>query len=226
MAAIFAFNMDTQAIERVLGYGKEAIAGNPELFIEFADVYKNSFGFQTPEICATCPDGFSSAFDYMEIKYKQLKPLQKPKHMSQSKFTLKEGMTVHVPSEHKFYNNVTLTDDAACSLLALTENHVNSFTKLPDNWKEMVEDWKEKQLKAARKKNADASKEEADKLATGAYEGKNMVQLQELATERNLPKEEWGSFKAKKDIIAYMISKEVPATKPGEGTGSSTEDQD
>lgn len=186
--------MDFEKVKKVLDYGKENIASNPALFVEFSKVYVETVGTESP-LCTTCPDGFSNAYDYLEATYNKL--ISKPKITMNpnAKFKLKDNAILYSVKMHQHFSNVNITDDDAIKLLAESKNHSHQFVTKPDNWEELVD----QHLSGGGQTSGDS--EEVKKLKT-----LNKEELKAEAAKLEVPAEEWENLN-KKDLLEYLIAK-------------------
>lgn len=127
--------MEIEKIKELMDAGREAIANDPELKQNFIAVFNTNFA--PVQYCETCPGALNSAFDFMEAKYNQEKPIENMVQKN-SAFKIKGNGTIKDPKRGKTFGNANLTDEDAFKLLEQSENWADAFSEKPADWQEQL----------------------------------------------------------------------------------------
>jgi len=118
-------------VKEVLDVGVDANSESSLLF-SFQDLFFEVFG---QEVCITCPGKIAGGVDKLRTWYTTN---QNNTSMDQRKFELKEGVLITQYGDPIDYTRANMTDEAAIKLLSKSPSHIQSFSRYPENWEELV----------------------------------------------------------------------------------------
>lgn len=127
--------MTKQEIQKYLSeLNIKAIYESKEAFEEFKKIFNETFT-SSKLACSTCPGEINDAIEKLK------KFAAGNIELGNSKIKIKNNSVIYSHPDHKTYNNDTLTDEAAMTLIAGNENFKQSFD-LPADFEEMFASFK------------------------------------------------------------------------------------
>mgnify|MGYP000160825543 FL=1 len=135
----------SQQLTELLNEPFGAIANDIEKLQRLVQYYQHIYGVES---CIGCGGKNKYEQFYITLKNEGISIMENKENTS---FEFNKGVTL-VPMKfgsNKFITPTTLTDELALEFLANNENRITLFAKFPEDWKEQVEAFKEKQAEAA-----------------------------------------------------------------------------
>lgn len=194
----FSFKKSNMSLEKILAIGKDWF--NPKkVSTEDKKMLTDLFYKHTKTRLGACVTCYGKMYNYFK---NQNQNNMKATIKSNCNFTLKETSVLY--TGHRHVTNTGLTDEIAIDLLKRDPGKQIFFTKLPVNWKELCGLVEVKKPKEIEEEKVDLKTEENFKLKENLFKGKNLLELQEVASNMELPEEEWIKLGEKK-LKEYII---------------------
>lgn len=189
--------MDGKNLKRVLEIGDKWIKD----VYKISDVDKKNLIDLYFEATKIKKNGCSSCYGTMYRYFKNQKPKQMENTQKKSgEFSLKAGKLVYFNGKH--YTADSITDEVAKELLKEHPNHIANFSNYPDNWKQMcsvIESKKEDD------ENVGVAETVNQIEARKSLKDKKLLDLQAVASNMELPEDEWINIKVKSLLINYIV---------------------
>ena len=167
----------SEQLTELLNEPFEAINNDIEKLQRLVQYYQHIYGVES---CIGCSGKNKYQQIYSTLKNEGISIMENKENTS---FEFNKGVTL-VPitfGGNKFITPATLTDELALEFLANNENRISLFAKYPEDWKDHVGAYKQKQAEAGATETVVDPKEEVKKDETTTTETVTTVEEQKQA---------------------------------------------
>ena len=116
------------------------------------------------QICSNCPTQIPNYIN--RIKTFKIDKMENIENVT-NEFQLKKDVIIPIPGTSEAYSEHNITDEIAISLLSENENRISLFEKVPNDYEDLIQDFRAKQLEVELKEELEVQLEvELEELPT------------------------------------------------------------